>query len=520
MRKNVVLMMAGVLFAVSGLKPEAWAQDEAAQPEVFVAPVVPIVDRELEIRLFSAPAAQELTFSVSLEGKAVFEGRAAPADDGKVAATWTPTETGFYTVRFDLGDGRAVSREFPVVWTDLYFLTWGVLWPDEIERVRYVLAHAVIAGKVDRHPMSESIPMLKKRGAKLIKWTGGARGLPEETLDDETIERLVEEWSAPIRDGYDGIFMDEFGAWPTPGEIRRLASLHEAFAELRKQNPDMIIMPANGGALLREEGSMYKASEAVALLETYPQYITEFTATHSIKEHIDHRIMVARNTDLIHYGKGRNTALILLGTRCSPTAHEEPVEPELEDYVRYIKKKAPEMRGIAFYGGRYGTMIETQDRLCLEYFIKPVVDVRAIKFSDYSPRVGEPVDVLPEIHNLGGMTAKRVRVNVYAAGPGAGSRSLIGSLEVERIGCGFRDIEYQGDDTVPSGEPEFQELDGNTYAVYPTGKTQVFLARTTRKLTWTPTQKGYYRITAEIAPPEDDQHTILDGALEAQILVR
>ena len=520
MRPYVALTAAGVLFAVPALKSEAQAPDEAAQPEVFVAPVVPMVGRELEIRLFNAPAAQELVFSVSLEGKAVYEGQAAAADDGKVAATWTPTETGFYTVRFDLGGGRAVSREFPVVWTDLYFVTWGVLWPDEIERVRYVLSHAIVAGKVDRTPMSESIPMLKKRGAKLIKWTGGSRGLPGETLDDETIERLVAGWSAPIRDGYDGIFMDEFGAWPTPGSIRRLASLHEAFLKLRKENPDAVIMPANGGALLREEGSMYKAAEAVALLETYPQYITEFMASHSIKEHIDHRIMVARNTDLIHYGKGRNTALILLGTRCSATAHEEPVEPELEEYVRYIKKKAPEMRGIAFYGGRYGTMIETQDRLCLEYYIKPVVDVRAIKFSNYKPRVGQPLDVLPEIHNLGGMTAKRVRVNVYAARLGAGSRSLVGSIEVERIGCGFRDIEYEGEGTAPSREPEFQELDGNTYAVYPTGKTQAFLARTTRKVTWTPAQKGYYRITAELVPPEDDQHTILDGALEAQILVR
>jgi hypothetical protein len=512
--------MAGILSAVPALKSEAQAPDDAAQPEVFVAPVVPIVDRELEIRLFNAPAGRELTFAVSLEGKAVFEGQAVPADDGRVAATWTPTETGFYTAKFDLGDGRAVTREFPVVWTDLYFVTWGVLRPDEIERVRYVLSHAIVAGKTDRSPMSESIPMLKNRGAKLIKWTGGSRGVPKGPLDDETIDRLVEGWSAPLRDGYDGIFMDEFGAWPTPGAIKQLAGLHRAFLKLRKENPDAVIMPANGGALLREQGSTYKAAEAVALLETYPQYITEFMASHSIKQHMDYRIMVARNTDLIHYGRGRHTALILLGTRASRTAHEEPVEPELEDYVRYIKKKAPEMRGIAFYGGRYGTMIETQDRLCLEYYIKPVVDVRAIKFSNYAPRVGEPVDVLPEIHNLGGMTAKGVEVNLFAGRPGTGRRSLVGSVEVERIGCGFRDIEYKGDDTAPSREPEFQELDGNTYAVYPTGRTQVFLARTTRKVTWTPAQKGYYRITAEIGPPEDDQHTILDGALEAQILVR
>ena len=519
MRSNITVLGTCVLCAILGLTSVARTEEGAGKLEVFVVPVVPIVNRELEIRLFNAPAGKKISFSVSQDDKEVFQGKAAPAD-GKVAAKWTPKETGFYTVQVKLGDGRTVSQEFPVVWTDLYFTTWGVLMPEEIPKVKYVLAHAIIAGKVDQYPHLETIPMLRKRGAKLIHWTYGGQSVPPGPVTEETIDQLVTSWSAPIKNGYDGIFMDEFGEWPTPDGIEKLKGIHKALIKLRKENPDMIIMPANGGALVREEGAMYKASEAVALLETYPTCFSKYMASHSIEKHIDHRIMQARNTDLIHYGKGRNTALILLGTRVD-AAHEEPIEPELEHFVRYIKKKAPEMRGIAFYGGRYGTMIEAQDRLCLEYYIKPVVNVQTIKFSSYSPRVGNPVDVLTEIHNLGGMTAKGVKASVYAARLGERGEKAVGKIEVERIGCGFQDLKYKGD-----GEekkvPEFQELNGNTYAVYPGPNpyNTVFLARTTQKVTWTPKEKGYYKIIVEIEPSETDQYTVLDGAIEAEVLVK
>ena len=514
MRRSITVFVTGVLCAVLGLTSFARA---AGKPEAFVVPVVPVVDRELEMRLFNAPAEKEVSFSVSQDGEVVFQGKAAPTD-GKIAAKWIPRETGFYTVRFELGDGRTFSREFPVVWTDLYFATWGVLMPDEIPKVKYVLAHAIIAGKVDQYPHSETIPMLRKRGAKLIHWTTGVQTVPSGPVDEKTIDRLVAAWSAPIKEGYDGIFMDEFGEWATPDGIEKLKGIHRALVRLRRENPDMIIMPANGGALLREEGAMYKASESVALLETYPTCFSKYMASHSIDKYIDHRIMMARNTDLIHYGKGRNTAIILLGTHVD-APHEEPIEPELEGFVRYLKKRAPEMRGIAFYGARYGTMIETQDRLCLEYYIKPVVNIRAIKFSNYSPRVGEAMDVLAEIHNLGGMTAKGVKARVYAARLGEDKKKAIGHIEVDRIGCGFLDLEYKGDGEVAKS-PEFQEVNGNTYAVYPGAYNTVFLARTTQKVTWKPKEKGYYKIIVEIEPSESDQYTVLDGALEAKVLVK
>jgi hypothetical protein len=493
------------------------ARASAGEVEAFVAPVVPVVDQPVELRLFDATVTEpEIPFSILQEGREVFRGTAA-VSNGQATAEWTPQETGFYTARFESGGGRSAEREFPVVWTDLYFTTWGVLWPEEIRRIKYVHSHAIIAGDKNKRPMSESIPMLRKRGAKLIHFTSGSHRVPPGPMDDETIARLVAGWSAPIKNGFDGIFMDELGEWPTPELIEKLKGTHRALVRLRAENPEMIIMPANGGALLREEGAMYREAGAVALLQTYPTCFTRYMASHSIEEHIDHRIMVARNTDLIQYGKNKNTALVLLGTHVD-APHEEPIEPELEGYVRYIKKKAPEMRGIAFYGGRHGTMIETQDRLCLEYYIKPVVDVRAIRFSNYSPRTGQPVDVLMQVHNLGGMTARKIKAKVYASRLGEGKRTRIGEIDIEKIGCGYHDLEYRGEEGDPA--PEFQEIDGNRYAVYPGGYNTVFLPRTTRSVTWVPKKKGYYQVVVEIEPSATDQYTLLDGARVEPILVR
>ena len=178
------------------------------------------------------------------------------------------------------------------------------------------------------------------------------------------------------------------------------------------------------------------------------------------------------------------------------------------------------MRGIAFYGARYGTLIETQDRLCLEYYIKPVVDVRAVRFSSYSPRAGQPVEVLAEIHNLGGMTAKEIQAKVYASRLGEGERELIGEIGIERIRCGYHELEFRGTGAEGDRGPEFQELNGNRYAVYPGGYNTVFLPRTTRHVTWVPEERGYYEIIVEIEPSATDQYTVLDGARAERILVR
>jgi len=354
--------------------------------------------------------------------------------------------------------------------------------------------------------------MLKKRGAKLVYFVRGSNSVPPGPVSEETINRLVKGWSGPLEKGYDGLFFDEFGEWPAPESIEKMKGLHKALVKLREKFPDAILMPANGGALLREEAVMYKYADCVPLLETYPTLFSTIFKTHSIKRHIDHRVETARSTDLIEYG-GRHTAVILWGPECG-APHEEPIEPETEMYVRYIKKTAPEMRGIAFYGGSYGTLQETEERLIRDYYIKPVVDTRAIKFSTYSPRMGEKVDVLAEIHNLGGMTAKKIEAKVYASKLGEGKKELIGTINIEKIGCGIKELKYKGPD-----KPEFQEINGNRYALF-TDPTPVFLARTTRKITWKPKEKGYYTIIVEIQPSETEQYTILDGVIEEKLLVR
>lgn len=506
--KNKLLAITATAVLATGLS----AVGEVGKPEAFVAPTVPVVNKELEMRLYDAPAGvKEVPFVVTSEGKEVFRGKALP-DEEKISAKWTPQETGFYTATFDLkGKGGKVSWEFPVIWREHYFTIWGPPSAEEIPKLKYILSHTVVTGGMEDPYFKEAIPMLKKRGAKLIYWVGGSQNVPPGPMSEEAINALAKGWSGPLKKGYDGIFIDEFGEWPAPESIEKLKGIHKALVKLREENPDAIIMPTNGGALLREESAMYKYADCVALLETYPTLFSTIFNTHSVRRHIDHRIETARSTDLLNYGNARHTAVILWGPQCD-TPHEEPIEPETEMYIRYIKKTAPEMRGIAFYGGRYGTLIETEDRLICDYYIKPVVDIRAVRFSNYSPRLGEKLDILAEIHNLGGMTAKRIKAKVYAARLGEGKKELVGQINIEKIGCGIKQIKYKGPE-----KPEFQEINGNRYALF-SDLTPVFLARTTRKLTWTPATAGYYSIIVEIQPSE--QHTILDGALETLILVK
>ncbi len=492
--------------------PVAAVNLSETEPVVTLSNLIPVVEREVEITLRNAGSVKgAVPLSITQEGNEVFQKKVAPAE-GKIAVKWTPKQTGFYKASFSLGK-RKINRDFAVVWTDMYFITWGPLKDAAMAQCEYLPAYHISGAS---NPDMKHVALLQSRGIKVIRYVSGAQHISSGPMSDETIDKWVAAWSAPMKQGFDGIFIDELGEYPTPELKQKLVGLHKTLVKLRKENPDMIIMPASAGALLREESIMYKYSDSVALLETYPTMFSRYFASHSIKAHIDHRIMVARNTDLLYQHGRKHGAIILLGGRVD-APHEEPITAEIEEYVRYIKKNAPEMHGIGFYGSVSAdpeVNVQTQERLCRDYYIKPVVDLREIRFTNYSPRAGEAVDILALIHNLGGMDARGIKARVYAAEVGSGKKKKIGEIDIEKIACGFLDLVKK------SGKEqkfEYQEVNGNKYVVTDSYNT-VFLPRTTRKVTWKPAKKGYYSIIVEIEPSE--QYTILDGVLEKTILVK
>ncbi len=395
-------------------------QGKAAEPQssvgVQLSTVIPVVHRDLVLRVdggkaFSDPGEAILTIKDD-EGKTVYERQVRSSKPGQFKAIWKPLETGFYTATFSFGtEGKTkkLNRRFAVVWRDLYFVTWGMLQPHDFDKVNYLSSHIILGGKLEKYKS-----YWQNRGSKVIRCVSGGQKMPHGRIDDITIDRWVKIFSKPIEDGFDGIFIDEFGEYPSENLLEKVRSINRILREWRKKNPDAILMPAAAGALLREKAEGYRAAGAVALLETYPSCFTLWFGSHSILKHIDRRVEKARNTDvLFQRGRKFGNSIILLGTHVDSVL-EEPLQPQLERWVRYIKKTAPEMPGIGFYGGRYDGLLEKEEQWCLDYYVKPVVDVRSVCFSNYNPVAGKPLEVFVTVHNLGGMDAKRVPLKIYA----------------------------------------------------------------------------------------------------------
>ena len=485
--------------------------------EVIPHRVLPIVNQELSVR-FEPQADAELpetaSLTISFGGKTVLQEQIRFADSATLKHSFTPTETGYYEATVDFGRGiDPVRKRIPVVWRDLYFLVWGP--PEPPDRHEYGL---LTTQMIHTGGNPEVIRYWKDHGSDVVAWIGAPRSDETGEIPDADMNRWCDRIGELLEMGCDGVFIDEFGAYPNPYGLVRMRSISAMMKKARERFPDVLLMPATAGALQRELSIGYKEAGAVALLEMYPTCMTRFFASHTVERHLDWRVEMARNTDLIHHVDQPQTAIVLLGTRMIG-AHEEPVVAEVEQFVRYIRKTAPEMPGIGFYGLRYDGMTKELARMVEEYFVKPLVDVRAIRFAPYSATAGQPVDVLVALHNLGGMTARDIKVKVYAAEFGTGQKDLIGTIAVNRIGLGHR-VLTQSEAT---GEPsfEYQQVDNNRYAVSEREVHNViFLARTTGKISWTPKKKGYYTITAEVQPSETGQYSILDGAVQETLLVQ
>lgn len=488
----------------------------AERGEIVTSRKVPVINNELTLRLKPPKNAQlpdTATLNISRAGQSILQRKLTLANVDGRSASFTPRETGFYKAVVDFGAGSNAERivqKFPVVWRDMYFLVWGPPAPEER------LAHGPLTAQVvapNRKP--ETIKYWLDHGSDVVAWIGAPKSQPSGEISDEQMADWIEEISEQVDRGCNGIFIDEFGGYPTEHGIRRMRSIGVMLQKARERFPDLLIMPATAGAIQRELAMGYKEIGAVALLESYPDCFTRFFASHNVKKHLDWRIETSRNTDLIHYAGQGQAAIILLGTRVCG-AHEEPVAAEVEHHVRYIKKHAPEMPGIGFYGERYDGMTPQLVRMVNEYYIKPVVDLRAIRFAPYTAAAGKSVDVLVGIHNLGGMTARDIKVHVYAGEHGTAKKERIGTISIDAIGYGHRDLKQK-----ELGQlVEYQQVNGSRYAVIANEQNRVFLARTTGKVTWTPDRPGYYTITAEVQPSAQDQFTILDGALQETLLVK
>jgi hypothetical protein len=432
----------------------------------------------------------------------------------KAGIEFTPNETGYYVATAKTSNNEWSIR-FPVVFREMQFLTWPPLSPSQANL--RALSTTVIVNKPMQN--SEQIEFWHSRGSKILAGTFvGSRQIDLTKTKEENIQKLVDAWANSGKGTYDGIYLDEIGAYPDEDGMRKTSIMNQALLRYHTQNPSGLIYAAVAGSLLPEQSIGLRNAGATALLEAYEPWLVAAFGTHRYYDYLDERIQTARNTDLI-YERGRtSSAIVFLG---ADGLNGGITKLQLEDAVRHVKKHAPEMPGIAFYSSgktekwmQDTKLLPFEEDLCERYYIRPVLEVNGIWIDHHTGlHTGQKTTVQVRVDNLGGMTARHVHLRLYAIPMGTNKRQLIGETTVDRVGVGYTQIIDKS-------------LDGLNYKIEDFGGRQVpifnipgyvFRDRAIATFSWTPKIPGPYTLYAVIEP--DKQFTLLDGIMTQDISI-
>ena len=423
-------------------------------------------------------------------GKLIGSPRTISEIMGQGAATssveWDADKNGLYSIWVSALSKSppckaTASLEVPVVVKDLYFWTWGMT----VKDARYVNNTITVTGKT-KEEQEEARDYWRNRGCiPLLYKTGVSR-------KGQSEEDFVNYWSSADKEGFPGILLDEIGCFPgTEPEDKAseqyAAILLKALRKVKKETPKLFLAVCNAGNLNPVECAGYREGADLVLLEIYINYFRAFFKTHSFYKYFDHRIEMARNLDLL------DKSIVILSI---DKLFGASTFSEIEEQVRYVVKTAPEMPGIAFWGG--GASREWADKtglprfcdqLALKYYIKPVLMLKQedITFSNYQPKVGEKTTVSVMVHNIGGMDANDIEIKFYNETDG--KKGLIGSRKIKILPAGQKIVDKDR---------------------YPMGQEMV-------NIDWEPQNNGYQNIIVEIDPPKG--MTVLDGRLGKMICV-
>jgi hypothetical protein len=509
MLQRTIVLIALTMICLSGVRA-------GAAEELLLSEPLPVVNRALRIYLPQAEVGKARV-EVRLEATREIVAQQDAAElGGKVGVEFTPAKTGYYiaTARSAGAPARECTLRFPVVGRDLKFTVWPPLEPQE-SHLRNLSSHVIVIA-ADKNP--QTVAFWRERGSRVLAATfTGGRQIDLANTDEANIEKLVQTWAKAAPEGSDGIYIDELGAYPTEDGLHKIRIMNQALQRYRAENPHKLMYAAVAGAILPELSAGLKAANASALLEIYEPWVVAAFGTHRYYDYIDQRIQVARHTDLI-YERGRsNSAVIFLGAE---GMHGGVTKPQLEDAVRYIRKQAPEMPGIAFYssGKTQKWLQETGmrlflDELCERYFVQPVVELNGLWPDHAELRAGRQTPVQVRVDNVGGMEARQVRVRLYATAMRTGRREQVGEVTLDRVGVGSSEVV---DKSLEDKDYRIREMDGRPVPVFNI-PSQIAHDRALTTFYWTPRSGGAYTLQAVIEP--NPQFTVLEGVLQKSVSV-
>ncbi len=230
--------------------------------------------------------------------------------------------------------------------------------PEELVNIThftpYVWIHDRNSGERG-NPYTEQSHLIA-RGVLPLDWRGGAVNA------DRSVEQLVDYWCRAEREGYVGIAIDEFVSWGANSSVN--AKLARALVLTKQNCPDLFIAVWHGGLLSRQLAEAFREGADLVLLESYVAGSFVFRLA------LSYNLLVARAAGI------SDKAVFALEIKGSDPDAEELSSSEransadvLEAQMRWIKKNAPEMPGIAFFAPGAGLeLLKKADHLAGEIF--------------------------------------------------------------------------------------------------------------------------------------------------------
>ncbi len=331
-----------------------------------------------------------------------------PAADDKtlggradVSFDWTPPRNGWYRVVFEIPGASRVEREIPVTERDLWFAWFGA--PQEFRWCN-----------VPTTVKDEDEAWWLRRGAIPAHWKGGV------CYQDRPVEWFVESWG-----GSDWIAIDEVGG---PGEATD--KFIAAWRELRARKPDRWIGVWCMGA------HAYWAEIADLVDLFLPEIYLNYRGDHLGQ--FDAYLRTAREAGVIDQvipalgiNQRRDERGLLI------------VSPTREDVlrqVRYLKRTAPELPGIAFFnsGAAAPGVAEYADELCGRYYVEPVLTIENVAEPIAVRYEGRRLVASSSIRNVGGVDAEGAAVE-WCMGPAEEGATLV-RQSLPPLGVGERTV--------------------------------------------------------------------------------
>ena len=355
--------------------------------------------------------------------------------------SWSSDRNGLYTVRAELDPENKVAEE------------------NEEDNVAELILPVIVKGRAMHFAWYKCMPgtrwatcvtstrggeheRLAERGVLPLNWAYGgmswsyydkekAKTHPEEVLAD--IEELFFEKYSGDADVY-GFGIDECGGYPGTWAFDASIASMKGLIRARREQRGRFFAVWNGGGLRPELAAVYRRAADLLLLETYLwRALPDELGVEDVYQIIIDRIEpTVRSCDMFQPAYGNHCyTLIALDTSERPDRVDLG---EQEQVVRFIRRRFPEMRGIAWYTGGYGgygrektketdrqhdAVLANADRLCFAYFIKPCVTLMRESLWLNHNQDGSTV-LTAAVSNIGGVDAGEVAVEFFMDGASVG----------------------------------------------------------------------------------------------------